>query len=330
VRRDLKRGFLMTTGGGVNWVDAVVVKVLVVLLLPLLGAYLSITACVGFVHASLNVLWWSLRTKCGNRAKGKHQEGTSPALDYFWVTAWLVTYLVVTPVSLAVFFLSLGLPFLLITPQAGSMIHLVHKGLVTAFCAYCVWAYLLDDSVSKGGLTKARLRRSAPLSHIARYFGMTMTVADDDGGGAKQTSDNCIFCYHPHGILFWGVIGGFANQSWGVRWNSKTLAELDVSLGTISFNNFIPFFREVNKNLGAFNVSWRGCNRALEEGRNIFIVPGGARESIHAYPGTMNVCIKQRKGFIRLALKQGKPLVPVLSFGAFSLFAWILSRRNGR
>ncbi len=54
---------------------------------------------------------------------------------------------------------------------------------------------------------------------------------------------------------------------------------------------------------------------SVKRGRNVLIVPGGARESIVAHPGTMNLLLRNRKGFVRLALNQGKPLVPVLSFG---------------
>lgn len=41
---------------------------------------------------------------------------------------------------------------------------------------------------------------------------------------------------------------------------------------------------------------------------------------MHAIPGTMNLIIKKRKGFVKLALKEGAQLVPVLSFGENDLY----------
>jgi hypothetical protein len=45
------------------------------------------------------------------------------------------------------------------------------------------------------------------------------------------------------------------------------------------------------------------------------IVVGGAAESLSAHPGTADLTLKRRKGFIKLAIRQGADLVPVFSFG---------------
>lgn len=42
---------------------------------------------------------------------------------------------------------------------------------------------------------------------------------------------------------------------------------------------------------------------------------GGAAESLSAHPGTADLTLKRRKGFIKLAIRQGADLVPVFSFG---------------
>ena len=150
--------------------------------------------------------------------------------------------------------------------------------LLATFGAYCAWAYLVDGSLSRGGV-KARLRRSPVLAGIARYFDVEITIA----GGAKTCGkDDCdddngergnsIFCYHPHGVIFWGVVAGFMYQGRRGRaqegekemFMGKSLAAHDIALGTISLNNLVPLFREVNKHLGSCDVSWRSCNEALK------------------------------------------------------------------
>jgi len=57
------------------------------------------------------------------------------------------------------------------------------------------------------------------------------------------------------------------------------------------------------------------ANRKNGPGSAITIVVGGAEESLHARPGVMELVLKKRHGFIRLAIESGSLLVPVLSFG---------------
>lgn len=50
-------------------------------------------------------------------------------------------------------------------------------------------------------------------------------------------------------------------------------------------------------------------------GSSLTIVVGGAAESLSARPGTADLTLKRRMGFIKLAMRQGADLVPVFSFG---------------
>lgn len=55
-------------------------------------------------------------------------------------------------------------------------------------------------------------------------------------------------------------------------------------------------------------------------GRAITIVIGGAHESLGAQPHTMRLVLKRRKGFVKMAIRTGADLVPVLSFGENDLY----------
>ncbi|KAF3423505.1 hypothetical protein E2986_13092 [Frieseomelitta varia] len=55
-------------------------------------------------------------------------------------------------------------------------------------------------------------------------------------------------------------------------------------------------------------------------GRATVLIVGGAAEAMECKPGTYRILIKRRKGFVKLALKNGAPLVPVCSFGETNLF----------
>lgn len=42
---------------------------------------------------------------------------------------------------------------------------------------------------------------------------------------------------------------------------------------------------------------------------------GGAAESLAAHPGTADLTLRKRMGFIKMAIREGADLVPVFSFG---------------
>jgi 2-acylglycerol O-acyltransferase 2 len=65
------------------------------------------------------------------------------------------------------------------------------------------------------------------------------------------------------------------------------------------------------------SVSKPSCASILSKGAgsSITIVVGGAAESLAAHPGTADLTLKKRMGFIKMALTHGADLVPVFSFG---------------
>src|SRR5450432_3860275 len=60
-------------------------------------------------------------------------------------------------------------------------------------------------------------------------------------------------------------------------------------------------------------------------GRAITIVVGGAAESLDAQPYYMRLVLKRRKGFVKMALRTGADLVPVLAFGENDLYDQVTS-----
>lgn len=83
-------------------------------------------------------------------------------------------------------------------------------------------------------------------------------------------------------------------------------------------SNFkIPFYRDFMLFHGVCSVSKASCTKILEKGAGtaITIVIGGAAESLSAHPGTADLTLKRRFGFIKIAIREGADLVPVFSFG---------------
>ncbi|CAI5460119.1 unnamed protein product [Closterium sp. Yama58-4] len=60
----------------------------------------------------------------------------------------------------------------------------------------------------------------------------------------------------------------------------------------------------------------------LQRGRPVILVPGGVQECLFMAPGKEVVFIRQRFGFIRLALQHGVPVLPCFAFGQTSAYRW--------
>ena len=74
------------------------------------------------------------------------------------------------------------------------------------------------------------------------------------------------------------------------------------------------------------DASRPAVDRALAGGSRIGLAPGGIAEMFEGYPkpsahpNEEYVILKQRKGFVRMAVKHGVPVVPVYCFGATKMF----------
>lgn len=76
---------------------------------------------------------------------------------------------------------------------------------------------------------------------------------------------------------------------------------------------YFPFRREIIIALGVIAASARGITAILKRqggGNAVCLVVGGAEEALESHEGNYSLCINKRKGFIRLALKNGASLVP--------------------
>jgi 2-acylglycerol O-acyltransferase 2 len=129
-----------------------------------------------------------------------------------------------------------------------------------------------------------------------------------------------ILGYHPHGIISVGVFVNFGTEANRV---SEVLKGIKVHGLTLNSQFNMPFWREYLLSMGFCSVSRKSCDYILsqkEKGTAILLVPGGAREALDAHPGTCDLTLGKRKGFIKVALANGADLVPVLGFGENDLF----------
>jgi 2-acylglycerol O-acyltransferase 2 len=187
---------------------------------------------------------------------------------------------------------------------------------------YLIYTLLISEDATNGKLSRRKnwLRRSKFWSGFASYFPARLhrTV------GLEPTR-KYIFGYHPHGIISHGAFAAFATEALGF---SDLFPGITNTLLTLDTNFRVPLYRDYALAMGLASVSRESIENLLSKGghngegmgRAVTIVIGGARESLDARPHSLRLVLKSRKGFVKLAIRQGADLVPVLAFGENELY----------
>ncbi|SPQ19395.1 52748f47-b813-44dc-a5eb-76e242f7b6e7 [Thermothielavioides terrestris] len=181
---------------------------------------------------------------------------------------------------------------------------------------------LLSKSATDGRLRarSERLRRSVVWKFFGDYFPAQLHKTHELPATRKY-----IFGYHPHGIISHGAFAAFSTEALGF---ADKFPGITNSLLTLDSNFRIPLYRDYILAMGIQSVSKESITNILSRGgadgagmgRAVTIVVGGARESLEAQPGVMHLVLAERKGFVKMALRTGADLVPVLAFGENDLY----------
>lgn len=186
---------------------------------------------------------------------------------------------------------------------------------------YLIFMYM-DKAPAYGGRVSRKLRRSIFFQHFAGYYPVSMIKE------AELPADKpYVFGYHPHGIIGTGAFVNFATDATGF---SEKFPGIKPHLLTLTSNFKIPLYRDILLALGVCSVSKKSCSNILRKGpgNSITIVVGGAAESLAAHPGTNDLTLKKRLGFIKLAVREGAGLVPVFSFGENDVYEQLANNRG--
>ncbi|KAF2031720.1 diacylglycerol O-acyltransferas-like protein 2B [Setomelanomma holmii] len=181
---------------------------------------------------------------------------------------------------------------------------------------------LFSNAGTSGELSfrSERLRRLPVWSLFASYFPARLHRSQE-----LEPTRKYIFGYHPHGIISHGAFAAFATEALGF---SQLFPGITNALLTLDSNFRYPIYREYALRLGMASVSRESCESILSKGgpngegmgRAITIVVGGARESLDARPGVIRLVLRRRKGFVKMAIRTGADLVPVLAFGENDIY----------
>lgn len=145
-----------------------------------------------------------------------------------------------------------------------------------------------------------------------RYFNFSVVV-DDPKVQMRDDTTQYLFSFHPHGVFPGTALFASLTEEWARKVGVNPRRYVSTHVASIIFN--VPLVRDFNLRVGALSVSRRSLDASLRRGNSVLIVTGGQAEMLHtAVSHTKMTLITQHSGFVRLAIANKVPLVPLLSF----------------
>ena len=90
----------------------------------------------------------------------------------------------------------------------------------------------------------------------------------------------------------------------------------------------LPGIGPILRRLGLIPASHGNADRAIERGHSVLVYPGGAHEAFRPWADRNTIDFGGHKGFVRLALRHGIPVVPVVGHGGHETLM-VLTRGDG-
>ncbi|CAH2070949.1 unnamed protein product, partial [Iphiclides podalirius] len=181
---------------------------------------------------------------------------------------------------------------------------------------YAIWMLRDIDTPNKGGRRFEWVRNWSWWRHYRDYFPIKLIKTAE-----LDPSKNYLFACFPHGVVCAGAFGAFATNALGFH---KKFPGMVCHMITLGGHFLVPLFRDLALALGCCSSSQESLlhllDRRKQRGNCVALIVGGAAEALDSHPGEYKVILTRRKGFVRVAMKSGAPLVPVFSFGETDVF----------
>lgn len=124
---------------------------------------------------------------------------------------------------------------------------------------------------------------------------------------AKPSSKAALYLCHPHGLygITWFIHFAICLSKWPFE-KRPVLA-----VHSIFFQ--LPLLRELFKAHRCIEATEKEIEKSLQQGQPVALLIGGVEELHFTEAGKMNLVLKKREGYARIAHKLQVPLVPVIS-----------------
>ncbi|XP_017078598.1 2-acylglycerol O-acyltransferase 2-A isoform X2 [Drosophila eugracilis] len=142
---------------------------------------------------------------------------------------------------------------------------------------------------------------------------------------------NYIVASFPHGILGTGTC---INMSLDIRNWLELFPQIRPKIATLDQHFRTPFLQDLLRWWGMVSVSKESLTHLLTKSNDpehkdnqdgftsnaVAVLVGGAREAMDSHPGQYILTLRNRKGFVKMAIRTGSSIVPSFSFGEVDIF----------
>ncbi|XP_037712931.1 2-acylglycerol O-acyltransferase 2-A-like [Drosophila subpulchrella] len=142
---------------------------------------------------------------------------------------------------------------------------------------------------------------------------------------------NYIVASFPHGIIGTGIC---INMSLDIENWLELFPQVRPKIATLDHHFKTPFLRDILRWWGMVSVSKESLAYLLSKSNDpkhkdnkdgftsnaVAVLVGGAQEAMESHPGKYILTLKNRKGFVKMAIRTGSSIVPSLSFGEVDIF----------
>lgn len=208
---------------------------------------------------------------------------------------------------------------------AAAVIAILYVIFYTSFwwlaCFYLIWIFWIDNETPENGGRPVEWVKNWKWGfYVKEYFSLRLIKSEEHRLDPKR---NYLFCCYPHGFLATSTFVTFGTNAVGIEKIYPDHRHYAASLGILFF---LPFYRELLMSYSVIPATKKSLRYFLgcPTGGNIVgLAVGGAEEMLYCKSQNYKIILKKRKGFVKLALENGSPLVPVLAFGETELYEQI-------
>mmetsp|Transcript_36382 Transcript_36382/g.58370 ORF Transcript_36382/g.58370 Transcript_36382/m.58370 type:complete len:919 (+) Transcript_36382:1219-3975(+) len=256
-------------------------------------------------------------------------DDTFPALQKFslCIVVFTIGYSILKTFQVRGTFLIMGMILLTAIPVTWTLYQHHDSPIQSMLRVYCAM-FMLYNYRTYSGTPELRgtrewkaFREYSPLWDLYQDYVGGNLISDEkldefekiDGkiGSSNSSIKQAIWCFHPHGIFPTTMIWlpnakMFRNRFPNVWLNSLTATIIHLT----------PLMRDVAQWAGVRDVGRASVEHTLKKGDSPMLVVGGQSEMFLSKAWEDKVAFHRRhRGFVRMAIRHGVPLIPTVSFG---------------